>query len=214
MKREARNVPACMRFMMRCFASALMVVSCVLLSCKRDDMADQMKVKPYGESSFYADGAAARQLVPHTVSRADDVETPELEVGVGLNVLGRWQHPLAASVTFPFAITTADLRRGQQEFEIFCTPCHGEAGDGKGMIPERGFTRPSSYHSDRLRKAPPSYFYNVITNGLGAMYPYNDRIGSDDRWRIVAYIRALQLSQYAPVASLSVIDRSKLWGDH
>jgi mono/diheme cytochrome c family protein len=173
-------------------------------SCKRDDMADQVKLKPYAPSEFYPDQASARPLVPHTVARADDIAVPPspLELPAGLNIIGRWQNPLPASATFPFEITPADLQRGQQRFTIFCTPCHGQTGDGNGMIPQRGFTRPPTYHSDRLRNAPVSYFYNVITGGLGAMYPYNDRIPPDDRWRIVAYIRALQLSQHAPLSEL------------
>ena len=98
---------------------------------------------------------------------------------------------------FPFPITRNDLLRGQQQFNIYCTPCHGILGDGDGMIPERGFTRPPSYHTDRLRNAPPTYFYNVITLGIGAMFPYADRVKPEDRWRVAAYIRALQFSQNA-----------------
>jgi mono/diheme cytochrome c family protein len=191
-------------FRVSCFAFLL------LSSCKHDDMADQVKLKPYARSEFYANQASARPLVPHTLAIDDDVETPLLDIPAGLNILGRWQNPLPADASFPFPITATDLRRGQERFTIFCTPCHGQTGDGNGMIPQRGFTRPPTYHSDRLRNAPVSYFYNVITGGLGAMYPYNDRIPPDDRWRIIAYIRALQLSQYAPLATLSPDDQKQV----
>ena len=185
-----------------CLRVSVCALAMIFASCKRDDMADQVKLKPYAASTFYADGASARPLVPHTLAITDDIETPLLDIPAGLDILGRWQNPLPVSATFPFPITAVDLKRGQQRFDIFCTPCHGQNGDGNGMIPQRGFTRPPTYHSERLRNAPVSYFYNVITNGLGAMYPYNDRISSDDRWRIAAYIRALQLSQHAPISEL------------
>jgi mono/diheme cytochrome c family protein len=208
MKRKTQKTKRktlCERIRAHRTSKVLCFAFCVLsfpLGCKRDDMADQVKIKPYAPSAFYTDGASARPLVPHTLAITDDIETPLLDIPAGLNILGRWQNPLPASAIFPFPITAADLKRGQQRFEIFCTPCHGQTGDGNGMIPERGFTRPPTYHSDRLRNAPVSYFYNVITNGLGAMYPLNDRILPDDRWRITAYIRALQLSQHAPLSEL------------
>ena len=192
-------------FVSSCLRVYVVALLLTCTSCKRDDMADQVKLKPYAQSSFYPDQSSARPLVPHTISITDDLEAPPLEIPAGLNVLGRWQNPLPASATFPFPITAADLQCGQQRFDIFCTPCHGQTGDGNGMIPQRGFTRPPTYHSDRLRNAPVSYFYNVITGGLGAMYPYNDRIPPDDRWRIIAYIRALQLSQYAPLSELKEV---------
>ncbi|HVS72110.1 MAG TPA: cytochrome c [Phycisphaerae bacterium] len=161
-----------------------------VVGCKRQDMADQARFKPFAPSSFYPDGASARLPVPHTVSRS----TPDINLDEGQ----LWQTALPLTTPAPFPITPADLRRGQQVFTIYCTPCHGQLGDGNGMIPQRGFLHPPTYHSDRLRNAPDAYFYNVITNGIGAMYPYADRVAPDDRWRVVAYIRALQLSQYAP----------------
>jgi mono/diheme cytochrome c family protein len=170
---------------------AFLPVVCVLClglanGCKRDDMADQPRIKPLGADAFFANGAGARMPPPHTVP----VDAPaEAEVT-------SWQNPSVAT-RFPFAITHKDLLRGQEEFDIYCAPCHGLVGDGEGMIPERGFTRPPSYHTERLRNATPAYFYNVMTNGIGAMFPYADRVTADDRWRIAAYIRALQLSQEA-----------------
>jgi mono/diheme cytochrome c family protein len=161
-----------------------------VVGCKRQDMADQARFKPFAPSAFYPDGASARLPVPHTVSRS----TPDINLDEGQ----LWQTALPLSTPAPFPITPADLHRGQQIFTIYCTPCHGQLGDGDGMIPQRGFLHPPTYHSDRLRNAPDAYFYNVITNGIGAMYPYADRVAPDDRWRVVAYIRALQLSQHAP----------------
>lgn len=186
-----------------------MVVCGAFGGCKRDDMADQIKLKPYAETVLFANGSEARPLVPHTVSREDTQETMPLDIPAGLNIIGRWQTAIPMDTPYPFEITAADLKRGQQRFEIYCTPCHSELGDGNGMIPQRGFTRPPSYHSDRLRDAPPAYIYNVITNGLGAMFPYNDRVAPDDRWRIAAYIKALQLSQHADVAALSPQEQQK-----
>lgn len=209
-KRETLRPGVSARSEVLCFV--LCVLSFLLPSCKRDDMADQVKLKPYAASAFFADGAAARPLVAHTVARSDDPAAPEPspDIPAGIINIGTWQNPLPASTSFPFEITAADLKQGQRKFEIFCTPCHGLTGDGDGMIPQRGFTHPPTYHSDRLRNAPNSYFYNVMTNGLGAMYPYNDRIESDDRWRIVAYIRALQLSQNADPKSLPASDQQQL----
>jgi mono/diheme cytochrome c family protein len=97
----------------------------------------------------------------------------------------------------PLPLTAATLARGQERFNIYCSPCHSEAGDGDGMVVRRGFPHPPSYHSERLRHAPDAHFFNVITHGYGAMFSYADRIEPDDRWAIVAYIRALQLSQHA-----------------
>jgi mono/diheme cytochrome c family protein len=100
-------------------------------------------------------------------------------------------------------VTLALLQRGQERFRIYCTPCHSELGDGQGMIVQRGFPPPPSYHIDRLRRAPPQHFYDVITNGHGAMYSFAERVQPADRWAIAAYIKALQLSQHANVADLS-----------
>jgi mono/diheme cytochrome c family protein len=156
-------------------------------------MADQPRAKPLAYSPVFPDGAASRTPPRHTITRN----------GQEFGDVPRWAATLPADAAAPFAITAADLHRGQQQFTIFCTPCHGQLGDGNGMIPERGFLRPPTYHSDRLRNAPDAYFYNVITNGIGAMYPYNDKVDPDDRWRIVAYIRALQLSQHAAPADFA-----------
>ncbi len=159
-----------------------------MCGCKRDDMADQPRYKSLSPSAFYADGASARMPVEHAVARDAPLEDDSIA----------WRTPVTLADHFPFAITRADLLRGRQVFQIDCVACHGILGDGDGMVPQRGFTRPPTFHTDRLRNAPPSYFYNVITNGIGAMYPYNDKVTPDDRWRLAAYIRALQLSQNSP----------------
>lgn len=105
-------------------------------------------------------------------------------------------------------LTLKLLERGQERFRIYCTPCHSELGDGRGMIVQRGFPAPPSYHSDRLRQAPTQHFYDVITSGYGAMYSFANRVQPEDRWAIAAYIRALQRSQHAPMTSMPAGQRS------
>ncbi len=111
---------------------------------------------------------------------------------------------------FPFPITQADLERGQERYNIYCTPCHDYVGNSYGFIVRRGFPLPASYHTQRLREAPAGHFYGVITNGLGAMYSYADRIDPADRWRIVAYIRVLQASRNAHLSDVPEAERQKL----
>jgi len=110
----------------------------------------------------------------------------------------------------PPPVTLALLQRGQQRFDIYCAPCHGRVGDGHGMIVERGFPAPPSYFIDRLLAAPSQHFYDVITNGYGAMFSYADRVAPEDRWAIAAYIRALQASQHAALAQLSPDEKAAL----
>ncbi len=107
-------------------------------------------------------------------------------------------------------MTHDDLIRGQQRFDIYCSVCHGRTGDGNGIIVQRGFTKPPSYYEERLRNAPIGHFYNVMTNGWGAMYNYADRVTPDDRWRIAGYVRALQLSRSLKVADLPASDRAAI----
>ena len=150
-------------------------------------------------------------LVPGTVTRdglvmEDELTGAVVPVGAERNATV-YAHP---AESFPFPITRDDLQRGRAQFNIYCLPCHGETGDGHGMIVSRGLTPPPSYLLDRLRNAPVGHFYDVITHGYGAMYSYNERIVPADRWRIVAYIRALQLSQHADAATLPEEDRQKL----
>jgi len=174
----------------------------LLAGCRRD-MQVQPRYNPYDASTFFADGRSERQPVPGTVARSDIVEGPEEMVETG-ELGGR------EIDAFPFPITRAILDRGRERFNIFCTPCHGLAGDGDGMIVQRGFQRPPSYHIERLRNAPVGHFFSVITNGFGAMYPYGYRISPRDRWAIIAYIRALQLSRQATIEDVPEAERPKL----
>jgi mono/diheme cytochrome c family protein len=164
----------------------------VLLLAACDDMNHQPRYDSYEKSSLFADGKALQTPPQGTVARDD----PQREA------------ILADRPT----MTAELLQRGQERFGIYCTPCHGAAGDGNGTVPARGFPHPPSFHIDRLRNAPSRYFVDVITNGHGVMYSYADRVSPADRWAIAAYIRALQLSQDAPVAILPSEDRTRLEG--
>ncbi len=157
----------------------------------RQDMHDQPRFKPLAKSDFYADLRSARQPVEGTVARGQLHEDTYFYTGKAGNLFGDYM---------PFAVTPDVLARGQQRFNIYCAPCHSRTGDGNGMIVQRGFRAPPSYHTDRLRKAPLGYFFDVMTNGFGAMPDYAAQIPAHDRWAIVAYIRALQLSQAATPA--------------
>jgi mono/diheme cytochrome c family protein len=150
---------------------------------------------PGQQSEFFADGRADRDQVPGTVAQGQ-LMTPQN------HLLRTGMDGDKESAVYPFEITRADLERGKQRFEIYCAVCHNANGDGKGMIVQRGFVPPPSYHEQRLKDAPPGHFFRVISNGWGAMYSYNDRIPVEDRWRIAAYVKVLQLSQNADVASL------------
>ena len=162
----------------------------------RQQMADQPRNGPLTASTFFKDGMSARPLVKGTVARGI-VEEDSLNVP-------------ATADTFPGPVTQSLLDRGQERYAIFCSPCHGLAGDGNGMIVRRGFPKPPSYHIDRLRTAPVGHFYDVITHGYGLMPSYASQIAPRDRWAIIAYVRALQLSQYAPVNELSASAKSHL----
>jgi mono/diheme cytochrome c family protein len=164
-------------------------------------MHDQPKYQPLEASTFFEDGRAARPGVPGTVARGYLKEDAHLFTGKSGN---------AYVDTFPFPVTREVLRRGRERFEIFCAVCHGRAGTGEGMIVRRGFRQPPSYHIDRLRKAPAGHFFDVITNGFGAMPEHSSQIPARDRWAIIAYIRALQLSQQATLADVPAEEREKL----
>ena len=179
----------------------LALVACLaapLLAGCRQDMHDQPRLKPFGKSTFFADHRAMRPLVPNTVARGRLNEDAHLFLG---KVDGK------DAETFPMPITKEILARGRERFGIYCINCHGMLGDGNGMIVSRGLKRPPSYHIERLQKSPPGYFFDVITNGFGAMYDQADRINPKDRWAIVAYVRALQLSQNVKFDELSEQER-------
>src|SRR3954469_15664999 len=177
--------------MNRNFLISLAALCMVCLSCDEGSMTNNGRVKPHEPVGFFADGNSSRPLVEGTVSR-DAV--------------------FASTIPddFPFAITRKDLLRGQERYNIYCSVCHGYVGDGDGMVVRRGFTPPPSFHLDRLRAAPPGHYVRVITNGFGAMYSYSDRVNMEDRWRIAAYIRALQLSQHADPKQLPAKDQQEV----
>jgi len=161
------------------------------------------RIKPYEPSPFFADQQSERQVISGTVAlgllRMDE-----------LLYTGKVGGQLAT--TFPFTVTRAVLARGQERYNIYCAPCHGLLGDGNGMIVQRGLSAPPTFHQQRLRDAPVGHFFDVITNGFGRMYSYASRVTPEDRWAIIAYIRALQLSQNAALADVPPDQRSKVQG--
>lgn len=178
-------------------ASALLLT---LAAC-RQDMHDQPKYTPLRSTPFFGDVRSARPLIAGTVAQGQLHEDPFLETGKIGN---------ADATVFPFPVDAAVMARGRERFEIFCTPCHGRTGTGDGMIVQRGYRRPPTYHDDRLRNAPIGHFVDVIANGFGAMPDYSDQVGARDRWAIAAYIRALQLSQHAQLADVPERERGAL----
>lgn len=208
------------------FSCLLLSAFCLLeLGCRRD-MQDQPRAKAYRGSSFFRDGESSRTLVPGTVPRGYLRADREFYLGKkansgAVNAVQPAAPPAGSPTTsgapptpaalypddvetFPIPITKQDIDRGQQRYEIYCSVCHGATGNGDGMIARRGFNKPlpASYHQDRLRQAPVGHFFDAMTNGWGAMPAYASQIPVEDRWRIIAYIRALQLSQmpWAPSA--------------
>ncbi len=164
-------------------------------------MYDQPKYESLEASDMFEDGLSARQPVEGTVARG------QLRLDTHLYE-GKVNGELAT--TMPLALTEELLVRGRQRYDIFCSPCHDRTGTGNGMIVKRGLKQPASYHIDRLREVPIGYFFDVITNGFGAMYGYADRIPVKDRWAIAAYMRALQFSQRARFDELPPEDQRQL----
>jgi mono/diheme cytochrome c family protein len=164
-------------------------------------MHDQPKFIPLRQSTFFPDSRSARPLVAGTVARGQLRDDPLLYTG---KVNGN------DADVFPFAIDDKVMARGRERFDIYCSPCHGRTGQGDGMIVRRGYRRPPTYHQDRLREAAPGHFFDVITNGFGAMPDYAAQIRPEDRWAIIAYVRALQLSEHATVNDVPASDRDKL----
>jgi hypothetical protein len=173
----------------------------VLLVACRSDMHVQPKYLPDDPTNFFGDGRSERPPVPGTVARGQ-LHLDELMYTGKVNGV--------VANEFPFPITAADLQRGRERFNIYCTPCHDYTGSGQGLIVQRGFPHPPSYHIARLRNAPVGHFYDVISNGFGAMYSYAARVSPEDRWRIAAYIRALQLSQHATLQDVPEAERQRL----
>jgi len=175
------------------FVMRLLAATALLSGC-RLDMHVQPKQNPLSRSDFFADQRSERPPVEGTVARGQLREDTYLYTG---------QIGASPGDYMPFPVTQDVLERGRERYNIYCAPCHSRTGDGNGFIPSRGFPRnPPSYHIERLRKAPLGHFYDVITTGFGIMPDYASQIPPEDRWRIVAYIRALQLSQGATTADV------------
>ena len=164
-------------------------------------MHDQPKYRPLRQSDFFGDNRSERTPVEGTVARGQLRDDDHLYAG---KVNGQ------PATTFPFPITEAIVKRGQERYNIYCSPCHDALGTGQGMIVRRGFKKPNSYHIDRLRQAPVGYYFDVITNGFGVMPSYAEQVPVADRWAIISYIRALQLSQHATMDDVPADKRAEL----
>ena len=182
---------------------ALVLLAAGLSAC-RQDMQDQPKYIPLRPSDFFLDGRSARPLSEGTIARGHLNDDPAFFTGKG---------PDGKDVKyFPIAVTKDVILRGQQRFNVYCSPCHDRTGSGNGMIVRRGYRRPPSYHTQRLIEQPDGHFFDVMTNGFGAMPDYAVQIQPQDRWAIVAYIRALQLSQQATINDVPAGARGQLGG--
>ncbi len=189
----------------RALALVLAMAFSVLTHGCRHDMQNQNKVRPYRESVFFPDGSSARPLPAHTVAQGDLRADEAVYTGI------RGGRPVADP---PFPVTREVLRRGRERFDIFCSPCHGRVGDGRGMIVTRGYKQPTSFHDDRLRQAQVGWFFSVMTQGFGVMPSYAAQVSVADRWAIASYIRALQLSQGgATLGELPEAARQAIAGD-
>lgn len=180
----------------------LAAVSLLAVGCSRLDMQDQPKYRPQRPSEFFADGRSERQPLEGTIARGalnEDTAFYDGKDAAGKDI-----------EAFPIAVDKTVILRGQQRYEIYCAPCHGRIGNGLGMIVRRGFKQPPSYHIDRLRNAPVGHFYDVISNGYGAMLNYSSQVQPRDRWAIVAYVRALQYSENANINDLPAEARAKV----
>jgi len=185
------------------FLPCLVILVACTAAC-RLDMHIQPKYKPLDPSTFFRDGRSERPAVAGTVAHGH-LRTDEL--------LYTGKIDGVVADTFPFPITRQDLERGRERYNIYCSPCHDYTGSGQGMIVQRAFQRPPSYHIDRLRQGPVGHFFAVMTSGYGAMYSYASRVSPEDRWRIAAYIRALQLSQSATLSDVPESERRRLQGN-
>jgi mono/diheme cytochrome c family protein len=185
------------------FCRVLLLTLLLLLSLTacRQDMQDQPRYKPLAESDFWSDHRSARPAVEGTVARGflriDEARYTGKIAGEDID-------------EFPIPIAREDIERGRTRFNIYCTPCHGRLGDGNGMVVLRGYRQAASYYTDKLMKAKDGHFFDVITNGFGAMPSYASRIVPDDRWRITAYIRALQFSESAKLTDVPADQRQNL----
>jgi hypothetical protein len=181
--------------------SSLLMAGFIVLAGCRQDMHNQPRYRPLAPTDFFGDGRSERPVVEGTVARGhlrvDKARYTGKEDGMDVT-------------EFPFPITRPDLLRGQERFNIYCSPCHSRTGDGNGMVVRRGFRQAASYHTEKLLKAPIGHFFDVMTNGFGAMPSYASRVEPDDRWRIAAYIRVLQLSENATIGDVPPDRRAEL----
>ncbi len=181
-------------------AGTLTLVLLAAAGC-RNDMHQAPRYDPLGPSTFFSDGRSERPMIAGTVPHGE-LRTDELRYTGKINGV--------TADEFPFPITRQDLERGRQRFNIYCSPCHDYTGSGHGVVVQRGLLQPPSYHSEKLMKMPVGNFFEVITNGYGQMYSYASRVAPDDRWRIAAYIRALQLSENATLNDVPPDQRQEL----
>jgi mono/diheme cytochrome c family protein len=184
------------------FALIVVILTIAGAAC-RQDMHDQPKYIPLRESTFFDDDRSARPIVEGTVARGQ-LHDDELTYTGKVNGQD--------ATVFPAPVDARTIARGRERFNIYCSPCHGRTGQGDGMIVLRGYRRPPSFLQDRLINAPVGHFFDVITNGYGTMYSYASRVNVEDRWAIIAYIRALQLSQNARIEDVPADQRAKLQG--
>src|SRR3954470_3730127 len=179
---------------------SLTIVLALFTACS-GNMTNESRYKPLEGTSFFADGFSARPLPAHTVARGNLNGDQHLYEGkIGTNLVN----------SFPFPVTMEVLERGRDRFDIYCSICHGRTGEGNGMIVQRGFPPPPSFHIERIETAPAGHLFDVITHGYGIMYPYASRVEVRDRWAIAAYIRALQYSHQARLQDVPPQERAKL----
>lgn len=182
------------------FALCLLTSAALSAGC-RQDMHDAPRYDPLEESKIWQKGMASLPIVQGTVARGHLNDDTALFEG---KIDGQ------PATVFPFAVTKADLDRGQERYNVYCAPCHDRTGFGNGMVVQRGYRQAASFHIDRLRDAAPGYLFDVITNGFGVMPDYKAQIPADDRWRIIAYVRALQLARHATTADVPPSELGKL----
>jgi mono/diheme cytochrome c family protein len=189
--------------MLKLFQKLMMLTSVAIFAIAgcRQQMADQPHQRPLEPSTFFDDGMASRPVEPGTVARAGREQNgPRFNSKVDGKLVD----------TFPFEVTMQVLARGQERYEIFCSPCHDRLGTGQGMIVRRGFTPARSFHDPRLRDAPAGHFFEVMTQGFGQMPSYANQLSEHDRWAVIAYIRALQFSRNVRLDQLPPEDRAKM----
>lgn len=186
--------------MARASTATLIALALAGAAC-RQDMHDAPRYEAYEKSDFFADQRSMRPQVEGTVARGQLYDDAALHTG---------KTGTAFVAAYPVPLTHDLVKRGKQRFEIYCTPCHGSLGRGDGVVVRRGYKAPPTFHQDRVRKQAPGYFFDVITNGFGTMPDYSKQIPVPDRWAIVAYVRALQLSQNATVTDVPEARRGEL----